>query len=108
MVVEQCGQDNLFSERQKQKIKVENPDTHTSEAIPDNDVIVAPDVYRKMLKKMTDILDETRSDSIPDAIKIKSDGVEVCILKFINTFKANNNINKYFNLSEMIVSECFK
>ena len=108
LVVEECGQDGLLSQRQKQKIKVEDPDLHTSDAIPNNDVIVKPEVYRHMSQKIADILDGTQSDSIPDAIKIKFEGVEVCILKSNNILKAKNNISKRLNISEMIGSECFK
>ena len=107
LVVEECGQDGLLSPRQKQKIKVEDPNPYTSDAILNKDMIVKPEVYHQMLQKMTDILDRTRSDSIPDAIEIKFEGVEVCIFKFINAFKANNNISKCLNISEMIGSGCF-
>ena len=33
LVVEECGQDGLLSPQQKQKIKEEDPDLHTSDAI---------------------------------------------------------------------------
>ena len=87
---------------------MEDPDLHTNDTIPNNDVIVKPEVYCDVSQKITDILDGTRSDSIPDAIKIKFEGVEVCILKSINILKANNNTSKRLNISEMIGSECFK
>ena len=108
LVIEECGQDGLLSPRQKQKIKVEDPDIHTSDAIPNNNLIVKPEIYREMSQKITDILDGTQSDSIPNAMKIKSEGIKVCILKSINILKANHNISKCLNISEMIGSECFK
>ena len=46
LVVEKCRQDGPLSPQQKQKIKVEDPDLHTSDAIPNNDVIGKPEVYR--------------------------------------------------------------
>ena len=97
-----------MSLRQNQKIKVEDPHVHTSDARPHNDVIIMREVYLELSHKMTYVLDRTRSDSNPDAIKIKSEGVEVCILKFINAFKTNNNIMKRVNMSEIIRSRCFK
>ena len=67
---------------------MEDTDAHISDAIPNNNVIVKLEVYCKMSQKITNILVWTRTDSIPDAIKIKSEGMEVCIFFFFFFFKS--------------------
>ena len=56
---------------------------------------------------MTDILEGTQSDDILEATKIKSELVEVCIIKFMNNNKANNTISKHL-IPEIIGSGCSK
>ena len=56
---------------------------------------------------MTDILEGTQSENILEATQIKSEPVEVCIVKFINNIKANNTISKYL-IPEIIGSACSK
>ena len=56
---------------------------------------------------MTDILEGTQSHDILEATKIKSELVEVYIVKFINNIKANNTISKDL-IPEIIGSGCSK
>ena len=52
---------------------------------------------------MTDIPEGTQSDDILEATKIKPQLVEVCIIKFINSIKANNTISKHL-IPEIVIS----
>ena len=56
---------------------------------------------------MTNILEETQSDDILEATKVKSKLVEVCNVDFINNIKANNTMSKHL-IPEMIGSACSK
>ena len=105
--VEERGQDRVSSTRQKQTIKLELAEELPTSEIGINDLMVKQEDHSRKQQKMTDILTGTQSDDILEATKIKSELVNVYIVKFMNNIKANNTISKDL-IPEIIGSGCTK
>ena len=104
---EERGQDRISRTSQKQMIKLKLAKELPTGKIGINDFIVKQKDHSRKEQKMTLILKGTQSDDILEATKIKSELVEVYIVKFMNNIKANNTISKNL-IPKMIASKYCK